>query len=496
MGVRMSQPMLKQFLAARRAGTPLLCIRTADPAATIQSIKNAYNGDAPPMLHWDIIRGIGGLNKTGSQHASDIGGADIVSPVEALIRAAKLPEKSILFFANAHLVIKETGVSQAIWNLRDPFKGSYRALVLLCPMLDLPAEIAQDVLTLDEPLPTIDQLGEIAKAIYRSADLKLPDDETLTKATDATCGLAAFPAEQVLSMSLTKSGLDMDTLWERKRQVVDDQKGLSIWRGKETFKDIGGYANLKTFLSAILHGRKPPRGIIFIDEIEKSVSGAGGDSSGVSQNMLGHLLTWMTDNEATGLVLIGPPGTSKSMFAKATGNEGNAPTIALDLSGMKGSLVGESEAALRNALKVCDAITQKQTLFIATCNSIGALPPELRRRFNYGVFYCDLPDSRERAAIWNIYLKKYTLLSQPMPSDDGWTGAEIRTACDLAWRLNISLTDAAAYIVPVSRSAADQIERLRDQANGKFISASYPGVYQKQHESHAQQAASGRRLEV
>jgi len=37
---------------------------------------------------------------------------------------------------------------------------------------------------------------------------------------------------------------------------------------------------------------------------------------------------------------------------------------------------------------------------------------------------------------------------------------------------------AGSYIVPVSRSAADQIRTLREQASGKFISASDPGVYE------------------
>jgi hypothetical protein len=46
--------------------------------------------------------------------------------------------------------------------------------------------------------------------------------------------------------------------------------------------------------------------------------------------------------------------------------------------------------------------------------------------------------------------------------------------------LGITLTQAARYIVPVSRSAAEQIKALRQMASGKFISASTPGVYQYQ----------------
>ena len=47
-------------------------------------------------------------------------------------------------------------------------------------------------------------------------------------------GLAAYPTEQVLAMSITKKGLDLERLWERKRQAVEQTPGLSVWRGGET----------------------------------------------------------------------------------------------------------------------------------------------------------------------------------------------------------------------------------------------------------------------
>ena len=472
--------LLIRVKAARRVSTPLICIRTADPAATMRTISTSFNGDPPPILHWDTVAGIRGVNKPGVAAAGDLGGepGSIIGPVDALIAAAKLPPRSMLFFANAHRVIGENGVSQAVWNLRDTYKRDTRTLVMLCPTLNLPAEISQDVLMLDEPLPTSAELEAIVRDTFKSADLTMAEDGSITKAVDAICGLAAFPAEQSCAMSITKDGMDLAALWSRKQDMIEQQKGLSVWRGGERFKEIGGYSNLKKFLLAVLNGQSPPRGVIFLDEIEKGI-GTGQDTSGVSQGLLQQLLTYMQDTEATGLLMIGPPGTSKSMFAKAAGNEGGVPTIALDLGGMKGSLVGESEQALRMALKVCDAVTQKRSLFIGTCNSIGALPPELRRRFNLGVVFLDLPNSSERKTIWDLYLNKYALPSQPIPTDDGWTGAEIRQCAWLAWDLKLSLKDAAEYVVPVSRSASEQISKLRDSADGRYISASYPGVFLK-----------------
>ncbi|MDL5051756.1 hypothetical protein QQ054_37765 [Oscillatoria amoena NRMC-F 0135] len=143
---------------------------------------------------------------------------------------------------------------------------------------------------------------------------------------------------------------------------------------------------------------------------------------------------------------------------------------------MQSSLVGGSGERLRSALQVVEAISQGRSLWIATCNSITSLPPELRRRFTLGTFFFDLPNAEEREAIWSIYEQRWSV-SGERPEDDGWTGAEIKECCRKAWRLKLSLRDSAGYIVPVSRSAADQIEALRRQASGRFLSASSLGLF-------------------
>src|SRR5438128_10525018 len=128
-----------------------------------------------------------------------------------------------------------------------------------------------------------------------------------SQSVDALIGLAAFPAEQVPAMSLSKNGLDLDWLWERKCQAVEQTPGLTIWRGGETFDQIGGCENIKRFLAAVLLGCEAPRVIVFVDEIEKAFTGTGTDMSGVKTEMTGTMLSWMQDHSADGLIFIGPP---------------------------------------------------------------------------------------------------------------------------------------------------------------------------------------------
>ncbi len=493
--IRLTEEFVSQFRAARHVSTPLVAVRTADPASTAHLVAKAvhHGKQRPPILGWDVMRGLYAVGRDSVEELSRVlDGREpaTVGPADALLIGQQFPDDALLLYANAHRFWHEPAVVQGIWNLRDPFKATGRMLVLVtAPGAVLPPELAQDVLVLDEPLPSAGELELTVRETFKAADLEEPDQDLLGKAVDALIGLAAFPAEQTLAMSLTKHSLDTEDLWERKRQVIEQTPGLSVWRGGETFQDIGGCESVKEFLRAVLAGIDPPRVVVFIDEIEKAFAGTGTDLSGVKTEMTGTILTYMQDREADGIVFLGPAGSAKSATAKATGGTAGIPTIAFDLAAMESSLVGASTERLRTALGIIDAVSQGRVLFIATCNSIASLPPELRRRFTLGTFFFDLPMAEEREAIWKIYLAKYGVTGE-LPEDEGWTGAEIKECCRKAYRLKMSLLEAARYIVPVSKSAAEPIKALRQQASGKFLSASAPGLYRYEEIS----AAPKRRL--
>jgi hypothetical protein len=472
--------------AARRAGTPLVAVRTADPASAIAQVSAsvAFTKDTPVIV-WDILNGLTGRTEAGTAAVAKLAGewATPLGPADALVAAQKIAKDAILFFLNPQRLWEQADVVQGIWNLRDVFKTGGQMLVLVStPGATLPAELQSDVMVIDEPLPSPEELAGLVRDTFDAAGIAEAEEPTVSKAVDALVGLAAFPAEQVLAMSLSKLGLDLERLWERKRQAVEQTPGLSIWRGGDTFDDIGGCDTVKRFLGAVLRGREAPRVIVLVDEIEKAFAGTGTDTSGVKTEMTGTMLTWMQDHNADGAIFLGPPGAAKSMVGRAAGAAAGIPTVAFDLSAMQSSLVGSSGERLRTALQVVEAISQGRSLWIATCNSITTLPPELRRRFTLGTFFFDLPSVEEREAIWKIYRERWNLDGE-QPDDEGWTGAEIKECCRKAWRLNLSLIESATYIVPVSRSAADQIDSLRRQASGRFLSASKPGVYTVQDES-------------
>ena len=467
---------LEQIAAARRVSTPLIAVISPDPAATKDQIMRITNG--APALSWDVVHGLTAINDAGEKALATLTSDPGMTrdPVEALMLAQKLPEESMLFFRQAQRFIGATDVAHAIWILRDEYKQNFRTLFLLAPELTLPSELQHDVLVLDEALPTEAQLAEIVRQQYGNAGLELPPDFVIDRAVEALSGLAAFPAEQVSAMSLTKDGLQISDLWERKHQLINATPGLSVWKGGETFEDIRGIQNVLHFMRMLAASKRRPRAVVWLDEAEKQMAGAQGDTSGVSQRLHGKLLSYMQDSGATGLLFVGVPGSGKSLVAKATGATLAVPTIGIDLGSIMNSLVGASEGRMDAVLKVITAVSQGHALFIATVNNLALLSPELRRRFKRGTWFFDLPTREERSAIWTLYKQKLNL-NYPVPQDENWTGSEIATCCELAADLECTLIEAAEFVVPVAVSAQDQIDRLRREASGRFLSATYPGVY-------------------
>jgi len=133
---------------------------------------------------------------------------------------------------------------------------------------------------------------------------------------------------------------------------------------------------------------------------------------------------------------------------------------------------------------------------VMTCNNIQQLPPEFSRaeRFD-GIMFLDLPGRTEKDAIWQIYRSDFRIDEAELaPLDDRWTGAEIKACCRLSVLLGISLREASQVIVPVGVTAAEDIERLRTWATGRCLDASRPGVYRGGNLETATPARTTRRV--
>ena len=103
--IRNTEEFLAALRAARRASTPLVSIRTADPASAIALTTRSLNGDAEgtSLLSWGVMTGLSALNGPGKKMLDSIIGErnpETVGPADALSVAVKLGDDAVLFYAN------------------------------------------------------------------------------------------------------------------------------------------------------------------------------------------------------------------------------------------------------------------------------------------------------------------------------------------------------------------------------------------------------------
>ena len=477
----MVSDLLEQFKDARNAGTPIISIETPDPGATIDRLRTVLDG-SKPIYEWDAARGFVGMNPIATEECllwkvEPTAMTNIAVMLKAIFTHTS--RETVVFVHNAHRYLDNALTVQAIWNCRDEFKQDLRTLVLLGPIFRLPPELVHDIVALDEPMPTRDELKEVVNAQYANAKAAPPPPEKVSAILDAIVGLPRYPAESVLAMSFTskKHGVDLDKCWRRKVSAIEQTPGLSVWRGKESLDDLKGLDQVVRFMRQ-LAAADAFGAIVFIDEIEKALAGGLSDysgDSGVAKDQIGVLLSYMEDSQSMGVLYAGLAGCGKTQLAKATGVACGKPVVKFDLGGMKGSKLGESEKMIRTALKMVTATSEGRTLFIATANNAASFTPELNRRLP-DQFFFDLLDADARAQAWEVYIRKNDLPAQLTP-DDEYTGAEIKRVCERAAMFKIPLVDAAEFVVASAVSAEDLIDQRRRAAHGRMLSAAKPGLY-------------------
>lgn len=487
---------LQHFVNARNVGTPLVKVNTPDNVSTISAVRKSLGKaeSTTPLAVWDAINGLLGLNDAGTsvvQQMISAGGIDkdATNQLPITLQIANSPQHKdfVLFIHNPHLFWENDPlVIQGIWNCRDLYKANGMMLVLLTPLGTLlPPDLNNDVLSLEEALPTRKEIRKLVDEIYEQAGAPAPTETQYEQCGDALVGLPTFPIDQALAMNITKKtgAMDVQGLWGRKKDIISATPGLSFAQGDLTLADMGGNKNVADYMSKIMAGKRGANVLLRIDEMEKAFAGAGTDTSGVKGDLLGNFLSWVEDKKIFCVLLLGVPGASKSHFIYCLGGHFGKPVLNFDIAGMQDSLVGNSGKNLRKAESTVEAISDGQIILLATANSLRGLPAELLSRFEKGgIFFFDVPDENERKEILALKVKKFNLSAEQVAGFDitrteGWTGREIESLCDRADRCEVPLNEAAQYVIPLTVSQKAMMDELRESATDRYLSASKPGRY-------------------
>ncbi len=223
-----------------------------------------------------------------------------------------------------------------------------------------------------------------------------------------------------------------------------------------------------------------------------------------------------------GILLLGVPGTGKSLCAKAVALEWGLPLLKMNPAALYDKYIGESEKNFEQALGTAEKMApvvlwidelekafassgdtdggtsprmllswmqdRKGHVFVvATSNDVAQLPPEFLRKGRFDeIFFVDLPNHKARQTIFEIHLHRRKqepvqhALDRLSEATDGFSGAEIEqvivSAFYTAFADDVSLTteillEETQNTCPLSRTRSEHIQALRQWAEGRTVSA-------------------------
>jgi SpoVK/Ycf46/Vps4 family AAA+-type ATPase len=400
---------------------------------------------------------------------------------------------AIFVLRDFHRFLEDISISRKLRNLARTLKSQPKNLILIAPQVEIPSELTEVFTVLDFPLPNASEMRTEIQRLISSTGKNLPD-KLLDELVRAAQGLSLERIRRVLARCLASTGEiepeDVELILEEKRQSIRQTQILDFYPTTEQIADIGGLDTLKDWLLL--------RGSAFSEKAR---------SYGLPN--------------PRGLLLVGIQGTGKSLTAKAIAHHWHLPLLRLDVGRLFGGLVGESESRTRQMIGLAEALApcvlwideidkafggvegkgdggttsrvfgtfinwlaekQSPVFVVATANNIQALPPEMLRKGRFDeIFFVGLPSQEERVAIFNVHLsrlrphncKNYDVKRLAYETPD-FSGAEIEQTIVEAMHIGFSqnrdfstddILEAASQIIPLARTAQEQIQFLQDWAN-------------------------------
>lgn len=480
-----------------RSKATLILVLSPEEERIIEALKILCMNTGRACIGWDIADGFQAMNGSSAPK----GGRDALTVLEQ-IEKADPQEPALFILKDFHEFWDNPSIKRKLRTLAETLKFSKKSIVITAASAEIPAELLNESVVIDYPLPNIKQLEEVLDKLQLTPGVEIRlSPAGKEKLLQAALGLSASQAQRVFAKSIVSRGYlseeDIDFVSKEKKQIIREIEALEYTDSDETPADVGGLGELKQWLNlreqafsreASEYGLPAPKGI----------------------------------------ALIGIPGTGKSLTAKMISRLWHLPLLRLDVGALFGSLVGESEERVRRALSLVELIApcilwidelekalshggldsgtstrvfgtiltwmQEKTapaFVVATANDITALPPELLRKGRFDeVFFLDLPTEAERKEIFAVHILKRRRLPDAYDLDRlaqasrGYVGSEIEQAVIDAMyigfnenRREFSTEDILAALrkqVPISISQRENVERLRDWLReGRAQSASF-----------------------
>lgn len=431
---------INQYIDAR---FPILYINSFEDEKIDSMIRGI--GEQKEIVEWNRARGIVDFDTKISQLSTI---CDLADALDLYLDRDEL-ERKIIVLKDIHSYINTPEIIarlKIIANLIN--QGTDATVIIVSTVIDIPPELEKYITILEVDYLSKEEIKDLI--IHFIDEYRFPkiQESLLEEFAVAFKGLSEFEICNLLGLAYTDDGeltrKDLRLIFEQKQQMIKKAGILEMVPLKESIDDIGGLENLKIWLK-----RKA--------KVFKNTGAA--EEFGVDM--------------PKGVLVAGVPGCGKSLSAKAIASLFEVPLLRLDMGRLMGKYVGESEANMRKAISLAEAISpcvlwidelekafagigaggsgaevttrlfgyfltwlQEKTspaFVVATANDILKLPPELLRKGRFDeIFYIGLPKLDERKRIFEIHIRKRRPndltkinISRLVDQTEGFSGADI-----------------------------------------------------------------------
>ena len=365
----------------------------------------------------------------------------------------EVSRETVLVMKDMHLFFSDKDFIVKLRNMKGEYgdKKLYCPIIITAPVMEFPPELEKIFTVFNFPLMDKEEITKMIYPLIREVEKGKTKDEldAVTSSLAGACvGLTEREIRRALAHSLAKNNkkcVSLEDIYNEKLAIIKKTNALDYCEPKHGISDLGGCANFKKWICKV-----------------KEMLSPEARAFGIPQ--------------PKGAMLVGVPGTSKTVSAEILASYLNVPLLSLDMAKVMGSLVGQSERQIANALRIAqaaapcvllideaekgfggfqssaqaDAGTLSRTMgqllaFLAkedtnvitimTSNDVNSLPPELTRTGRLDAqWFFDLPNKEERREITEIYLNYFDLNICSEDKDfivaesENFTGAEIRGA--------------------------------------------------------------------
>lgn len=434
----------KRILHYMEAGFPILYLNTFEEGKAKEVILNAARKTAEnvTVLEWD-----------GTDRICDLCTGHVKSQQWTLPQVLDdrmcYERRQVMLLKNIETFMNDPAVIARLNKMAGKIhSGELDAtIVIVSPLLEIPKEIEKYITVIEMDYLTVEEIREVIRSIARNYEITIT--ERLEKElANALKGLSEFEIQSIMQLAISENSeltrSQIALIFEQKKQMIKKAGILEMIPLKESMEDIGGLENLKSWLR---------RKAKVLSDMERA------KEFGVDM--------------PKGVLIAGVPGCGKSLSAKAAAKLFEIPLLRLDMGRLLGKYVGESEANMRKAIELAEAISpcvlwidelekafagiggdgsgaevttrlfgsfltwlqekESPVFVVATANDITKLPPELMRKGRFDeIFYVGLPQKEERRKIFEIHIRKRRKNDLPkidmnrlLDKTDGYSGADI-----------------------------------------------------------------------